>query len=72
MKKHIVVAAGLAVLSTGAFATKARMTALNQDASFGSFYMDDERNAFRSAGAFSGNYVYLEHGTRQWWQARNC
>ena len=62
MKKHIVVAAGLAVLSTGAFATKARMTALNQDASFGSFYMDDERNAFRSAGAFSGNYVYLEHG----------
>jgi hypothetical protein len=63
MKKHIVVAAGLAVLSTGAFATKARMTALNQDASFGSFYMDDERNAFRSAGAFSGNYVYLEHGT---------
>ena len=24
--------------------------------------MDDERNAFRTAGAFSGNYVYLEHG----------
>jgi hypothetical protein len=65
MKKHIVVAAGLAVLSTGAFASKARMTALNQDASFGSFYMDDERNAFRSAGAFSGNYVYLEHGANQ-------
>ena len=50
MKKHIVVAAGLAVLSTGAFATKARMTALNQDASQGSFYIQDERNAFRSAG----------------------
>ena len=31
MKKHIVVAAGLAVLSTGAFATKARMSALNQE-----------------------------------------
>ena len=62
MKKHIVVAAGLAVLSTGAFASKARMSALNQSAELGSFYMDDERNAFRSAGAFSGNYVYLEHG----------
>ena len=40
MKKHLVVAAGLAVLSTGAFASKARMTALNQDhlgSSVGSF-----------------------------------
>ena len=24
--------------------------------------MDDERNAFRTAGDFSGNYVYVEHG----------
>jgi hypothetical protein len=63
MKKHIVVAAGLAVLSTGAFASKSRMTALNQSGSYGSYYMQDERNAFRSAGQFSGNYVYLEHGT---------
>jgi hypothetical protein len=63
MKKHIVVAAGLAVLSTGAFATVARMSALNQDTAQGSYYMDDERNAFRSAGAFSGNYVYFEHGS---------
>jgi hypothetical protein len=63
MKKTLVVAAGLAVLSTSAFASKARMSALNQDAGQGSYYMDDERNVFRTAGSFSGNYVYLEHGT---------
>jgi len=62
MKKTLVVAAGLAVLSTSAYATKARMTALNQDSGLGSFYIDDERNAFRTAGSFSGNYVYVEHG----------
>ena len=62
MKKTLVVAAGLAVLSTSAFATKSRMTALNQDSGLGSFYIDDERNAFRTAGSFSGNYVYVEHG----------
>ena len=37
MKKHLMIATGLAVLSTSAFASKARMTALNQSASFGSF-----------------------------------
>ena len=63
MKKHIVVAAGFAVLSTGAFATVARMTALNQNGPQGSYYIQDERNAFRTAGSFSGNYVYMEHGT---------
>jgi len=62
MKKTLVVAAGLAVLSTSAFASKARMSALNQDSALGSYYMEDERNAFRTAGSFSGNYVYLEHG----------
>ena len=62
MKKTLVVAAGLAVLSTSAFATKSRMTALNQDSGLGSFYIDDERNAFRTAGSFGGNYVYVEHG----------
>jgi hypothetical protein len=63
MKKTLVVAAGLAVLSTSAFASKARMAALNQDSGLGSYYMEDERNAFRMAGSFSGNYAYLEHGT---------
>ena len=63
MKKHIVVAAGLAVLSTGAFATVARMNALNQDPAQGSYYIQDERNVFRTAGSFSGNYVYFEHGS---------
>ena len=46
MKKHLVVAAGLAVLSTGAFASKARMTALNQGSSLGSFYLEDNRVTF--------------------------
>ena len=62
MKKTLVVAAGLAVLSTSAFASKARMAALNQDAALGSYYMQDTRNVWRSAGAFSGNYVIVEHG----------
>jgi len=63
MKKTLVVAAGLAVLSTSAFASKARVSALNQSAALGSYYMEDTRNVWRSAGAFSGNYVIIEHGT---------
>jgi len=63
MKKTLVVAAGLAVLSTSAFASKARMAALNQDSALGSYYIEDTRNVWRSAGAFSGNYVIVEHGT---------
>ena len=39
--KTLVVAAGLAVLSTSAFASKARMQAMGQDATLGSFYMQD-------------------------------
>ena len=68
MKKHLVVAAGLAVLSTGAFASKARMTALNQDhlgSSVGSFYLEDNRNVFRSSNSVNSmnNYVITEWGT---------
>ena len=63
MKKTLVVAAGLAVLSTSAFASKARMAALNQDAALGSYYLEDNRNQWRSAGDFGGNYVIIEHGT---------
>ena len=62
MKKTLVVAAGLAVLSTSAFASKARMAALNQDAALGSYYLEDNRNQWRSAGDFGGNYVIIEHG----------
>ena len=65
MKKHLVVAAGLAVLSTGAFASKARMTALNQGSSLGSFYLEDNRNVFRSSNSVNSmnNYVITEWGT---------
>ena len=64
MKKHLVVAAGLAVLSTGAFASKARMAALSQDASYGSFYLEDNRNAFRSSNSVNSmsNYMITEWG----------
>ena len=63
MKKTLVVAAGLAVLSTSAFASKARMAALSQSAALGSYYLEDNRNQWRSAGDFGGNYVIVEHGT---------
>lgn len=38
MKKQIAIAMGLAVLSTGALASKARLEALGQD-SFGSWFL---------------------------------
>jgi hypothetical protein len=65
MKKHLVVAAGLAVLSTGAFASKVRMMALNQGSSLGSFYLEDNRNVFRSSNSVNSmnNYVITEWGT---------
>jgi len=59
MKKHIVVAAGLAVLSTGAFASKARMTALSQGDTLGSYYMNDNRNIWRTAGAVNSNTNFV-------------
>lgn len=45
MKKQLIVAFGLAVLATPAFATKARMEALGED-NFGSYYINDNRNQF--------------------------
>jgi len=64
MKKTLIVAAGLAVLSTSAFASKARMTALNQATSNGSYYMQDNRNIWRSAAALNdlGSHVTAEFG----------
>ena len=65
MKKHIAIAAGLAVLSTSAFATKSRMEALGQDDSQGSFYIQDTRNVFRNAAGVNDmtNYVVTEWGS---------
>lgn len=66
MKKHLLIATGLAVLSTSAYATKARMDALGQgDFYRGSFYVEDSRNVFRNAAKVNSmkNYVVTEWGT---------
>lgn len=65
MKKHVLIATGLAVLSTSAYATKARMAALGQDTGYGSFYMSDSRNIFRNAAHVNSmkNYVVTEWGS---------
>lgn len=64
MKKHIVIAAGLAVLSTSAWATKSRIEALGGDER-GSFYIQDTRNVFRNAANVNDmtNYIVTEWGT---------
>lgn len=48
MKKQLIVALGLAVLATPAFASKARLQALGED-QYGSFYVNDNRNVFLNA-----------------------
>ena len=48
MKKQLIVALGLAVLATPAFASKARLQALGEDVN-GSFYINDNRNIFLNA-----------------------
>lgn len=65
MKKQILIATGLAVLSTSAFASKARLEALGQDSSKGSFYVEDSRNIFRNASKVNTfkNYITTEWGT---------
>ncbi|PIP95806.1 MAG: hypothetical protein COW00_02730 [Bdellovibrio sp. CG12_big_fil_rev_8_21_14_0_65_39_13] len=64
MKKHVLIATGLAVLSTSAFATKARMTSLGQSSTYGSQYLQDTRNIFRNASEVNAmkNYVVTEWG----------
>lgn len=64
MKKIAVVASGLALLSTSAFATRARMEALGQNQSQGSFFMRDTRTIFRNASHINDqkNYIVAEIG----------
>lgn len=64
MKKTLVIA-GLAVLSTSAFASKARMEALGQDSKRGSEYISDSRDVFRNAASLNDmkNYLVTEWGT---------
>lgn len=54
MKKQLAVALGLAVLSTSAFATKARLEALGED-NFGSYYIQDNRNIFLNPARINDN-----------------
>ena len=65
MKKNVLVIAGLAVLSTSAFASKARMEALGQDSKIGSYYIADSRTIFANPSDLNGmkNYIVTEWGT---------
>ncbi len=64
MKKTLVIA-GLAVLSTSAFASKARMEALGQGSY--SYYLNDSRSVFLNPAALNDmkNYVVTEWGVGQ-------
>ena len=64
MKKHVIVAAGLAVLSTTAFASKARLEALGQNSDTGSFFISDSRNVFKNPALVNSfnNYATFEWG----------
>ena len=63
MNKNLVVALGLAVLATPAFATKARLQALGED-SYGSFYVNDNRNIWLNAANINNhsNLMTYEFG----------
>ena len=65
MKRNVLVIAGLAVLSTNAFASKARVEALGQDGVRGSEYISDTRNVFRNPAGLNEtkNYLITEWGT---------
>ena len=65
MRKNALVIAGLALLSTNAFASKARVQALGQDTVRGSEYIADSRNIFRNPAALNEtkNYLVTEWGT---------
>jgi hypothetical protein len=65
MKKTLVIA-GLAVLSTSAFASKARMEALGQQGDV-SYYLNDSRSVFLNPAALNDmkNYIVTECGASQ-------
>lgn len=54
MKKYVVLACAVMIASTSAFASKARLIALGQDAE-GSFYVNDVRNVFLNPAALNDN-----------------
>jgi len=63
MKKQIAIAMGLAVLSTGALASKARLEALGQGAN-GSMWLDDARNVVLNPAMlnFHKDFITMEWG----------
>ena len=63
MKKQVAIAMGLAVLSTSAFASKARLEALGQDAD-GSQFVDDARNVLLNPAHlnYHKDFVTMEFG----------
>ncbi len=62
MKKIIIALSSLMLITTSAFATRARMTALGQDASRGSDYIRDTRYVFSNPAALNtmSDYVVYE------------
>jgi len=58
MKKLAIATLGLAVLSTSAFASKARLEALGQDAN-GSQWLDDNRNVFLNPAHLNTHYDWM-------------
>ena len=67
MKKQLIVALGLAVLATPAFASKARLQALGED-QYGSFYINDNRNIFYNAAQVNNHKDLL---TFEWGDTSN-
>ena len=65
MKLKVSMILALGLISGNSFASKARMTGLNQDDTRGSFYLNDNRNVFRYANAINdfNSYVITEFGT---------
>ena len=65
MKTKVMVIAGLAVLSTSAFVSKARLEALSGNNGAAKLYISDNANVFRNAAAINThkNYVVTEWGT---------
>ncbi len=63
MRRNVLLIAGLAVLSTSAFASKARIEALGTNSNL---YIKDNRNVFRNAATINSNknYIVTEWGTQ--------